>query len=181
MNENYSDRGGERNWAGNNSLIEIGKIVNTHGIRGEVKIQPWCDDPYIFDEFEYLIIDGKKYDIIKNRIHKNCQIVQLDGIMNMNDAELMRNKIVMIERNAFDLPDGRYFVTDIEGLTVREESGRVLGVVDEVIKTGSNDVYSLKDTFNNKPILIPVIDEVIIETNIQEGYITVCLMKGLID
>lgn len=163
------------------NLIEIGKIVNTHGIRGEVKVQPWCDDPYIFDELEYLIIDGREYEIIKNRLHKNCQIIQLDGITSMNDAELMRNKIVKVERDALELPEGRYFVTDIEGLTVREENGRVLGVVDEVIKTGSNDVYSLKDTFNHKPILIPVIDSVIIETNIDEGYITVRLMKGLID
>ncbi|MCI5892374.1 MAG: ribosome maturation factor RimM [Clostridiales bacterium] len=163
------------------NLIEIGKIVNTHGIRGEVKVQPWCDDPYIFDELEYLIIDGREYEVIKNRLHKNCQIIQLDGITSMNDAELMRNKIVKVERDALELPEGRYFVTDIEGLTVREENGRVLGVVDEVIKTGSNDVYSLKDTFNHKPILIPVIDGVIIETNIDEGYITVRLMKGLID
>lgn len=163
------------------NLIEIGRIVNTHGIRGEVKVQPWCDDPYIFDELEYLIIDGREYEVIKNRLHKNCQIIQLDGITSMNDAELMRNKIVKVERDALELPEGRYFVTDIEGLTVREENGRVLGVVDEVIKTGSNDVYSLKDTFNHKPILIPVIDGVIIETNIDEGYITVRLMKGLID
>lgn len=163
------------------NLIEIGKIVNTHGIRGEVKVQPWCDDPYIFDELEYLIIDGKEYDIIKNRLHKNCQIIQLDGITNMNDAELMRNKIVMIERDVLELPEGRYFVADIEGLTVREENGRVLGIVDEVIKTGSNDVYSLKDTFNHKPILIPVIDSVVLETNIDEGYITVRLLKGLIE
>lgn len=163
------------------NLIEIGKIVNTHGIRGEVKVQPWCDDPYIFDELEYLIIDGKEYDIIKNRLHKNCQIIQLDGITNMNDAEFMRNKIVMIERDVLELPEGRYFVADIEGLTVREENGRVLGIVDEVIKTGSNDVYSLKDTFNHKPILIPVIDSVVLETNIDEGYITVRLLKGLIE
>lgn len=162
-------------------LIEIGKIVNTHGIRGEVKIQPWCDDPYIFDELEYLIIDGREYEIIRNRLHKNCQIVQLSGVSDMNAAEAMRGKIVEVEREVFDLPEGRYFVTDIEGLTVREESGRVLGIVDEVIQTGSNDVYVLKNTFNNKQILIPVIDDVILETNIEDKYITVRLMPGLIE
>ncbi len=162
-------------------LIEIGKIVNTHGIRGEVKIQPWCDDPYIFDELEYLIIDGREYEIIRNRLHKNCQIVQLSGVSDMNAAEAMRGKVVEVEREVFDLPEGRYFVTDIEGLTVREESGRVLGIVDEVIQTGSNDVYVLKNTFNNKQILIPVIDDVILETNIEDKYITVRLMPGLIE
>lgn len=162
-------------------LIEIGKIVNTHGIRGEVKIQPWCDDPYIFDELEYLIIDGREYEIIRNRLHKNCQIVQLSGVSDMNAAEAMRGKVVEVEREVFDLPEGRYFVTDIEGLTVREESGRVLGIVDEVIQTGSNDVYVLKNTFNNKQILIPVIDDVILETSIEDKYITVRLMPGLIE
>ena len=57
------------------NLLEIGKIVNTHGIRGEVKIQPWCDDPYVFDELESLIIDGEEYFIERNRFHKTCQIV----------------------------------------------------------------------------------------------------------
>lgn len=164
-----------------NNLIEIGKIVNTHGIRGEVKIQPWCDDPYIFDELEYLVIDGKEYEIIKNRMHKNCQIVQLSDITNMNDAELLRNKIVMVEREVFELPEGRYFVADIIGMSVKEEDGRVLGIVEDVIKTGSNDVYSLRDTFNKKPILIPVIDGVVLETDTENKCITVRLPKGLID
>lgn len=59
-------------------LLEIGKIVNTHGIRGEVKIQPWCDEPELFDELEYLFIEGEKYNIVRNRFHKTCQIVQLE-------------------------------------------------------------------------------------------------------
>lgn len=164
-----------------NNLIEIGKIVNTHGIRGEVKIQPWCDDPYIFDELEHLVIGGREYEIERNRLHKNCQIVKLGGVDDMDAAEMMRNKVVMVERSVFELPEGRYFITDIEGLSVREENGRVLGKVKEIIRTGSNDVYLLEDTFNNKQILIPVIDEVILETNIGEGYITVRLLPGLID
>lgn len=164
-----------------NRLIEIGKIVNTHGIKGEVKIQPWCDDPCIFDELESLIINEKPYSILKNRLHKNCEIVQLEGIDNIEDAELLRNKIVYVMRDEIKLPKGRHFIADIIGLPVKEESGRVLGIVDDIIKTGSNDVYNLKDTFNNKPILIPVIDQVVKEINVEEGYILVELMKGLID
>lgn len=163
------------------NLIEIGKIVNTHGVRGEVKIQPWCDDPYIFDEIESLLIDNKEYEIEKNRMHKNCQIVKLCGIDNMNQAELMKNKVVFAQRDVFSLPEGRYFVTDIIGLCVKEEDGRVLGYVEDVIKTGSNDVYSLKDTFNKKPVLIPVIDGVILNTDIDGGCITVRVPKGLLD
>ena len=162
-------------------LLEIGKIVNTHGIRGEVKIQPWCDEPELFDELEYLFIEGEKYNIVRNRFHKTCQIVQLENVNNIDDAERFKNKIVYINRGALELPEGRYYIADIEGLTVKEQNGRILGVVDEIIKTGSNDVYSLKDTFNKKPVLIPVIEGVVLETNIDGGYIVVKLPKGLID
>ena len=162
-------------------LLEIGKIVNTHGIRGEVKIQPWCDEPELFDELEYLFIEGEKYNIVRNRFHKTCQIVQLENVNSIDDAERFKNKIVDINRDALELPEGRYYIADIEGLTVKEQNGRILGVVDEIIKTGSNDVYSLKDTFNKKPVLIPVIEGVVLETNIDGGYIVVKLPKGLID
>ena len=161
-------------------LLEIGKIVNTHGIRGEVKIQPWCDEPELFDELEYLFIEGEKYNIVRNRFHKTCQIVQLENV-NSIDAERFKNQIVYVNRDALELPEGRYYIADIEGLTVKEQNGRILGVVDEIIKTGSNDVYSLKDTFNKKPVLIPVIEGVVLETNIDGGYIVVKLPKGLID
>ena len=110
-----------------NDMLEIGKLVNTHGIRGEVKIQPWCDDPYVFDELEYLIIDGKEYDIERNRYHKTCQIVKLAGVDDMNAAELLKNKIVYINREDIPLPEGRYFVADILGLEVREENDPALG------------------------------------------------------
>ena len=162
-------------------LLEIGKIVNTHGIRGEVKIQPWCDEPELFDELEYLFIEGEKYNIVRNRFHKTCQIVQLENVNSIDDAERFKNKLVYINRDALELPEGRYYIADIEGLTVKEQNGRILGVVDEIIKTGSNDVYSLKDTFNKKPVLIPVIEGVVLETNIDGGYILVKLPKGLID
>ena len=162
-------------------LLEIGKIVNTHGIRGEVKIQPWCDEPELFDELEYLFIEGEKYNIVRNRFHKTCQIVQLENVNSIDYAERFKNQIVYINRDALELPEGRYYIADIEGLTVKEQNGRILGVVDEIIKTGSNDVYSLKDTFNKKPVLIPVIEGVVLETNIDGGYIVVKLPEGLID
>ena len=118
---------------------------------------------------------------MRNRFHKTCQIVQLENVNSIDDAERFKNQIVYINRDALELPEGRYYIADIEGLTVKEQNGRILGVVDEIIKTGSNDVYSLKDTFNKKPVLIPVIEGVVLETNIDGGYIVVKLPKGLID
>ena len=164
-----------------NNMLEIGKVVNTHGIRGELKIQPWCDDPSIYDELEYIYIDGKKYSITKNRLHKNCEIVAVEGIYNINDAELLKNKIVTVEREALgELPEGTYYVADLLGLEVRTSDGIILGNIDDVIRTGSNDVYQVARK-GKKPILIPVIEEAVNEVNIDEGYVIVTLMKGLVD
>ena len=164
------------------SILELGKVVNTHGIRGEIKIQPWCDEPELFFELDYFYIDGKRYEILKARIHKNCIIASVEGVPTINEAELLKNKVVTIEREALgELPEGTYYIADLEGLQVRTMEGRVLGVIDEIIKTGSNDVYVLKETENGKPVLIPVIDEVVKEVNIDEGYVLVELLKGLID
>lgn len=163
------------------NILELGKVVNTHGIRGEVKIQPWCDDPEIFDELEYIYIDNKKFDIEKSRLHKNCVIVKLEQINNINEAELYREKIVTIEREKLgELPEGTYYIADLEGLTVKTIDGEILGEIEDVLKTGSNDVYVLKSQ-SRKPILIPVIDQVVKEVNIEDGYVLVELMEGLID
>ncbi len=163
------------------TMLELGKVVNTHGIRGEVKIQPWCDDPIIFDELEYIYIGGKRYDILKSRLHKNCVIAALQGVLDINTAETLRNQIVTVEREMLgELPEGTYYIADLEGLSVKTVDGEVLGTINEVIKTGSNDVYVL-DCPGRKPILIPVIDQVVKEVNIEEGYVLVELMKGLID
>lgn len=161
------------------NMLEIGKVVNTHGVRGELKIQPWCDDPAIYDELEYIYIDGEKYNIIRNRFHKNCEIVAVEGINNINDAELLKNKIVTVEReNLGDLPEGTYYIADLIGLEVKTADGEILGIIEEVIKTGSNDVYQVKRE-GKKPLLIPVIEEAVNEVNIDQGYVTVTLMKGL--
>ena len=164
-----------------NEILELGKVVNTHGIRGEIKVQPWCDDPEIFDELEYIYIGDKRYDILKSRLHKNCEIIALDGVNNINEAELLRNKVVTIEREMLgELPEGTYYIADLEGLEVKTVDGQVLGTIDEVIKTGSNDVYVLNNP-GKKPILIPVIEQVVKEVNIDDGFVLVELMEGLID
>ena len=164
-----------------NDILEIGQVVNTHGVRGELKIMPWCDDPEIYNELEYFYIDGKKYNIKRTRLHKNCEIVAVEGIDNINDAELLKNKIVTVEREALgELPEGTYYIADLLGLEVKTDEGKFLGKIFDVISTGSNDVYHLKAD-GKKDVLIPVIDEVVKEVNIEDGYVIVTLMKGLVD
>lgn len=168
----------------NENFIEIGKIVNTHGIRGDIKIQPWCDDAEIFYDLNYIYIDQKKYAIENARLHKTSVLLKLKGIDSINSAELFKNKIATVEREALgELPEGTYYICDLLGLEVKTSDGNVLGIIEDVIKTGSNDVYVLKnaDSSNKKPVLIPVIDEVVKEVNIDDGYVIVELLKGLID
>ncbi len=164
-----------------NDLLEIGQIVNTRGLKGEVKIMPWCDDPVIFEELEFILIDGQEYDIKYVKYHKNFVILKLCGIDNINEAEKYRNKTIYVERDMLgELPEGTYYICDLIGCSVKTVSGDLLGEIDDIIKTGSNDVYSVKNS-SGKPILIPVIDEVVKEVNIDEKYVIVELLKGLID
>ena len=163
-------------------FIEIGGVVNTHGLRGDLKIQPWCDDPEIFYDLKEIYIDETKYEIENARLHKTCVLLKVKGVDSINDAERLKNKTAFVERAALgELPEGTYYICDLLGLRVETKDGKVLGVIDDIIKTGSNDVYVLKSENSKKPILIPVIDEVVKEVNIEAGYVTVELLKGLID
>jgi len=161
--------------------IEVGQIVNTHGLKGEVKVNPWTDAPEVFEAFdEVYLADETVYKIENVRYQKNCALLKLSGIDVIEKAERLKNKILMAKREIFDaLPDDTYLVADIEGLTVKDEE-IIYGTVDDVITTGSNDVYIVKSE-GRKDILIPAIKDVILEINVKEGYILVNMPKGLID
>ena len=162
-------------------LLEIGQIVNTRGLKGEVKVIPWCDDASIYEELDYVIIDGKEFDIEAVKYHKNFVFLKLEGINTIEEAEKCRNKVILVKREMLgDLPEGVYYICDLLGCSVKTVEGEFLGKIDDVIKTGSNDVYSVRNE-NNKQILIPVIDEVIIEVNTEEKYVVIKPLKGLID
>lgn len=161
--------------------LEIGKIVNTHALRGEVKVMPWCDDPAILCEIEYVLIDDKKFEIERSRIQKNAVIMKLSGIDDINAAESYRNKVLTVPREELgELPSGTYYICDLLGCEVETDKKVVLGKIDDVIKTGSNDVYSVKDS-SGKTILIPVIDDVIKTVDIENRQIVITPIKGLID
>lgn len=163
------------------NLLEIGKIVNTHGLRGDLKVMPWCDDPEIFCELAYVLIDGAEFEIEKSAIHKNAVLLKLKGVNHINDAEGYRNKVVKIPREELgELPEGTYYICDLLGCEVETTDGRALGKVCDIIKTGSNDVYVVEDD-NKKQVLLPVIDEVVKLVDIQAKRIVAEPLKGLID
>ena len=122
--------------------LECGKIVNTHGIRGEVKIQPWCDSPEFLKKFKTLYIDGAAKRVLSARVHKDCLIVLFDGVADVNDAMRLKNKVVLLDREDAKLPKGSYFIQDILGLPVYdEEKGELpkllsLKSIDQIIVIG---------------------------------------------
>lgn len=157
-------------------LIEAGKIVNTHSVYGEVKIQPWSDTEDFLCDFDVLYIDEKPFEIERARVHKNCVLVKLSGINNINQAEQYRNKIVSVDRNEVELDDDTYFIADLEGLTVIDADGTELGRLREVITLPSNDVYVIK---GRDEYMIPAVEEFILSVDLDEGVMTVKTIPGM--
>ncbi len=161
--------------------LEAGKIVNTHGLRGEIKITPWTDYPEVYEEIAELYLeDGTAFEIKSVKYHKSSVIIKLKGVDDVNDAERLKNKVVYVLRESIDdLPDDTYFVVDLIGLEVFEGEA-FLGKITEVISTGSNDVYVVSRE-GEKDILIPALREVVEEVNVNEGYMKVKIPEGLLD
>lgn len=162
--------------------IEIGRIVNTHGIKGEVKLTPWCDDPTVFETLDKLYDkNGSILEILRVRYHKQSVILTLKGVTDMNTAETYKGKIVYADRDDLgELPDGTYYICDLIGLRVETDSGDLLGELTDCFPTGSNDVYVVKSP-GKRDILLPAIPQVIKEVKLDEGRMIVTLMKGLVD
>lgn len=164
--------------------LEIGKIVNTHGLRGEVKIVPWTNTPDVFEDIEYLYINGreeKKHEILNIKYQKNNIIVKLKGLDDINEAEGYKNCVVTTDREQLgELAEGEYYITDLIGCEAVSEDGTVYGKLIDVINTGSNDIYVVKRQ-GMRDLLIPVIDDVVLDIDIDTKKITVRLMEGLED
>lgn len=160
--------------------LEIGRIVGTHGIKGELRVDPWCDSPEFFSKFKTLYLkNGDEKLNVKSRPHKNIAIMSVKGIDTVEKADLMRGKILYINRDDAALDNNVFFIQDIIGLDVKDvDTGDLYGKVTDVIKTGANDVYQITDSENSN-YLIPVIDDVVKEINVKEGYILIYPMKGI--
>ncbi len=162
--------------------LEVGKIVGTHGIRGELRVDPWCDSPEFLASFKTLYFDngGEKLSV-KSRPHKNITLIKINGVDTIEDAQLLRGKILYIDRDDAKLPEGRNFVQDLIGCRVvdADDNSVEYGTLSDVFKTGANDVYTVKS--GEREYLIPAIDEVVVEKNVADGVILIRPMKGLFD
>lgn len=156
--------------------LECGQIVNTHGIRGEVKIVPWADSAEFLCQFSTLYIDEKPVKVQSARVHKGSVIALLEGVHDINSAMLLKNKVVHIRREDANLPEGAFFLADIIGLDVVDEQGAKLGILKDILSPSRQQVYVVE---GEREILIPAVPEFILETNVEGGYIKVHLIEGM--
>ena len=158
--------------------LEAGKIVNTHGIVGEVKIIPWADTPEFLLTFDTLYLDGRPMKVHSARVHKTCVLAKLEGVDNVNDAMKLRDKVVSIDREDASLTKGTFFLADLIGLEVLDaDTGDRLGQIAEVLTPPSSNVYVVKGGAQDH--MIPAVAEFVVETNVDEGYLRVRLIEGM--
>lgn len=164
--------------------LELGQIVNTYGIKGFVKVVPFTDDIRRFEDLKSIYIDVKgdlqEFTIEQVKYSKNLVLLKLKEIDDINIAERYKNYYLKIHRkDAKKLPKDTYFIVDLLGLDVFTTDGEYLGKIDDIFPTGSNDVYVVKNE-QGKQVLIPALKDVILDTNLEEGKITVNLPQGLV-
>ena len=163
--------------------IEAGKIVTTHGIKGEVKLYPWCDDPEMFYDIDTIYLDAKGAKPIKLmglRFAKGMPLLKLEGVDSIDDAAKLRDQIVYIHRDDIPMEEGEYLIQDLLGLKVVDaDDGSEYGELTDVSPTGANDVYQVV-TEEEKEILIPAIRQCILEVDVEEGRMKVHLLEGLV-
>lgn len=164
-------------------FIEAGEICGTHGVRGEMRVNPWSDSPDFLTGFKKLYLDccgEKSLTVQSSRVHKNLLLLKAEGVDSIEDAERYRGKTVYIKREDINLPKGSYFMQDIIGCGVFDaDSGESLGEISDVSKTGANDVWHIQR--NNREYLIPVIKEVLCSVDIEKGEIKIRPLKGIFD
>ena len=134
------------------SYLEIGKIVTLHGLRGDVKVQPWCDDAEFLCEFPVLYLgkEKKEVEVSHARPQKNMVLLHLEGYDTPEQAETLRNQILYLNREDVELEEGTYFIQDLIGLDVIDaDNGTAYGTLKDVLQTGANDVYVVQRVERN--------------------------------
>ncbi len=163
-----------------NKLLQAGKIVNTHSLRGEVRVYPYCDSAEFICEFDRLFINNTEIEVVNARVHKGQALIKFKGINDINQAEKLIGQMIYFNRDDIELDEGQYFIEDIKGMEVYDiDTDEYYGKVVNIIETGANDVFELK--LNDKTLLVPKIDDVIKEINIDTGKILIKPLKGLFE
>ena len=157
-------------------LIEAGQIVGVHGVRGEVKIACWLDSPEFLQSFQTLYIAGSPVRVRALRPHKSAVLCALEGVETPEAATALKNAVVCIDRADAHLPEGSYFLCDLLGAQAVTETGDVLGTLEEIWERPAHDIYVVR---GEREYLIPAIPEFVLQTDAEQGRITVRLLEGM--
>lgn len=165
------------------SLLKVGIITNTHGLKGEVKVFPTTDDARRFLDLKDVILDTgreqKVMEIEKVRFFKNLVILKFKGVDQINEAEPYRQKELFVTREqAVPLGENEYFIADLIGLSACSDEGEELGTVADVIQTGANDIYVIRKQ-GTPDLLVPAIKDCIKNIDFKNGRMEIHLLKGL--
>ena len=166
-------------------LLKVGIITSTHGVRGEVKVYPTTDDIKRFKKLKNVILDtGKEklpLEIEGVKFFKQMVILKFKGIDTLNDVEKFRQKELLVTReNAVKLQKDEYFIADLIGIRIIDEENKEIGVLEDVMLTGANDVYVI-NLFDGRELLLPAIKQCILNVNVEERYMQVHILDGLLE
>ena len=159
-------------------FIEAGRITNTHGVRGEVKIEVWLDRPDDLKHYRRVFIDGQERRLLSARPQNRFAIAKLEDVDDVNAAMPLKGKTVYIAREDAPLPPGGYFLQDLLDARVVLEDGSPVGVLTEILERPANNVYVVTDP-DGKEILIPAVPAFILRADAEEGVVTVRLLEGM--
>ncbi|MGE5629386.1 MAG: ribosome maturation factor RimM [Solirubrobacterales bacterium] len=152
-------------------FLAVGQIINTHGLKGELKVYPLTDDIKRFRKLDKVLIDGVERNIVWCKLQADTVILKIEGVDTLEDAHKLRNKYLEIDRkNAVELPENTFFVADLIGCSVFDSNNNFLGNIFDVIKTGSNDVYWIKE---GKELLIPALKDIVELVDIENKKIVI--------
>lgn len=167
------------------NFLAVGQIVGTHGVRGEMRVNPWADSPEFLKQFKTLYYDAEGKNsvrVISVRPHGNIVLMKLEGIDTVEAASAMRNKRLYMRRSDARLPDGVYFIEELVGCDVfdADDTDKRYGKISDVSETGANDVWHIAAD-GEKEYLIPAIPSVVINTDVKENKVLIRPMKGIFD
>ncbi|MFA9381268.1 MAG: ribosome maturation factor RimM [Acetanaerobacterium sp.] len=163
-------------------FLECGEVVTNHGIHGEVRVYPWCDQAEILASLSqvYLKKGEQLLTVERARMHKNIVIMKFAGYDTLESAATLRRKTLYLNREDMPLAKDEYFVQDLIGSKVVDvDTAEEYGVLTDVLQTGANDVYVVKSEEAER--LVPAIEQVIIETDVDAGLIRIRPLPGLFD
>lgn len=164
--------------------IKVGRIINTHGIRGELKVFPLTDNLDRFDDLKIVYIGNnkEKVEIEQVKYHKGLAIIKLKEFDNINQVLKFKDDFLYIDvEDKVELPEDHYFIFDIVDCNVYDTKGRKIGVVTDVLQYTSNDVYVVKDMEKNKEYLIPAVKEFVVDIDVENKKIIIDPIEGMIE